>query len=64
MKAHRPFGSEGKQECLCHWCPLLLRGVFFWRGVNKGVRPTTRNASVATEADSAKCRNSKAPAGG
>jgi hypothetical protein len=18
-KAHRPFGSQGKQECLCHW---------------------------------------------
>src|SRR5579872_4763233 len=29
MKAHRPFGSQGKpfvpqgkQECRCHWCPL------------------------------------------
>ena len=20
IKAHRLFGSQGKQECLCHWC--------------------------------------------
>ena len=46
MKAHRPFGSQRKQECLCHWCPLLLRGVDLcaWRKWKEQM-PTTRNAS-------------------